>query len=177
MIKGVHPIENEEKLPFVDSGCNLKNSHEYEIEIYHDHPEESETNAFIRLQSKSNAIKFTTNPTVVVNSRYDFKRIRFKTTSPTTSQQAILSVYRGKNESQDEYGMLDFDLKPHIAGAYLKMAIWGSVIGILLSIPHLITTLTNTELTGNRLTVICISVVVIGLITGIFAAFKLKKDI
>ena len=177
MMKGIYPIESENKLSIKDDSCNLEHSHEYEVQIYHYHPQDSENNAFLRLHSMSSSIKFTSNPTVIVNSRYDFKRIRFKTTSPIIAEQAVLSIYRGKDESKDKYGILDFDLKIRIDGTRLKMILWGSVIGILLSIPHLITTLTNPELIGTKLTVICILFVIVGLITGIIAAFKLQKDI
>lgn len=177
MLKGLYPIGSKDKLAFADDGYELENSSEYEVQIYHYHPKESETNAFIRVQSKSSGIEFTTNPTVIVNSRYDFKRVRFKTTSPTIPQQATLSVYRGKSENKDEHGILDFDLKLHITGTRLKMLLWGSVIGILLSVPHLITALTNPELRGTTLTVVCFLVLIVGLITGILAAFKIKKNI
>lgn len=177
MMKGIYPIESENKLSIKDDSCNLEHSHEYEVQIYHYHPQDSENNAFLRFHSMSSSIKFTSNPIVIVNSRYDFKRIRFKTTSPIIAEQAVLSIYRGKDESKDKYGILDFDLKMRIAGTWSNLVFWGTTIGVLLAIPHLITALTNDKLTGAKLAVVCLLVLIVGLVTGNLVAFKLKKDI
>jgi len=148
--------------------------HEYEIQLYHYHPTVIPLRTRLILTTTSQLLTFTTNQVLSLDSRYDLKRGRFTTRKPPNADQAVISVLRDPGGGQLPY--LDFDLPVLVRGVFWGTLGYGIILGVLLAGPQIVAALSNPSLPGNNVTLICAASAVLGLGTGIFAAFGLKKS-
>jgi hypothetical protein len=72
---------------------------------------------------------------------------------------------------------LDFDLRVEIKGAFWKTLGYGTVLGLLLATPQVASALSNPTLPAQNIIVISVVSTVVGVFTGIFAAFGLKTSL
>lgn len=153
---------------------DLRPGREYEVDLYHFYPKDSVLTDCLTLTTTSQWLTFTRNPTLQLDSRYDLKHTRFKTGKPTSGEDIWLSVTRNTKEA----GMpqVEFDLIGHVGGNRWQTLAYGLVLGCLLAGPQIITTLTNPNLPPDKTVSICIACGLIGLLTGVLAAFGLKKS-
>lgn len=152
----------------------LAPSQEYELRIYHFHPANVPVGPRLRLDTSSRWLTFTTNPLLILDSRYDLKRVRLKTGRPTARETAVLTILRDGTIGEAN---LEFDLPLQIRGTFWSTLGYGTLLGILLAAPQVVAAFSNPTLPLRNATVISIVSGILGLGAGIVAAFGLKKSI
>jgi len=177
ILEGIRDVCTKELVNLQGNCFPLKPSRAYQIEIYHFHPLEGKSKAFLRLQTQTPSIRLTSNPTLTINSRYDVKRVRFETARPTTSEAAVVSIFRGDDFTADKFGVLDFDLELSICGIWMWKLVAGISIGILLAAPHITAALWNSQLSAASKSAITIVSLIAGLAAGLVASFSLNKSL
>jgi hypothetical protein len=174
-VEGLHRVAPPGLVSARNGAYPLAPGQEYELRFYHFHPTKEPVGSSLRVQTSSQSLKFTTSQDLVLDSRYDLKRVRIRTNSPPLRRTAILTILR-KDPRQVE-PKLDFDLRVEIKGAFWKTLGYGSVLGLLLGTPPVVSAFSNPSLPAQNVAVITIASVVVGLFTGIFAAFGLKEPL
>jgi hypothetical protein len=172
---GIRDVCTQRTVSLEGGALMLKPATTYEIELYHFHPTEGKSNAFLRVQTETPLIRITSNPTLEVNSRYDVKLVRIQTARPTTSETAVLSIFRGDDLKNDRFGKIDFDLRLVVSSVWLRNLLVGVLIGILLAAPQVIAAFSNSQLTVNTQTVITLFSLLAGMSAGMVASFQLPK--
>lgn len=157
-----------------DGVYELAPGREYEFRIYHFHPTTVAPGTRLRLDTSSQWLAFTTNPVLIVDSRYDLKRVRLKTGKPSTRETAVLAILRnGVNGNAN----LEFDLPLQIRGTFWNTLGYGILLGTLLAGPQIVAALSNPNLPAHNVAVISIVSGILGLGAGVLAAFGLKKSV
>ena len=147
---------------------------EFDIEIYHFHPREAPPGSVISLTATSSWLTFETNPELSVDSRYDLKRVRFKTGTPTTDQVALLSVQRGVDAKSLQ---LEFDLPVTVRGSLARTFVNGFFLGVFLMFPQLTAIYLNGSLSESNRIVAYVLTAVSGWAAGFWATLRLNKSI
>ena len=173
-VLGMSRLESDKTAQLKKGRYELASGTEYELRIYHYSPGSGPLNTRLTLATSSPWLVFTTNPLLMLDSRYDLKRLRIKTGKPSSKEPAILSVLR--SESGTETPELQFDLPVAVRSNFWWTLVYGVVLGLLLAAPQIVAALYNPLLPKKNVWLISATSGAVGLVTGIFAAFGLKKN-
>jgi hypothetical protein len=177
MIDSILNVKTKEKIIPHNSMYILDPASEYELNIYHFHPSEGKSNAYLLCESQKPFLTSLTNTKLLINSRYDMKHYRFLTARTINNTRTVLSIFRGRGENINEIPLLDFDLNLQIKGIFIKKILLGLLIGLILATPHIITALNNTQLDTNTKFLFISVATLSSLAVGILASLNLKKDV
>jgi len=170
-VQGVVSVTDGASVPVRDGVYELKPGHNYEIRVYHFSPKKNPTGRIVL--AKADDIVSLTRPNLVLDSRYDLKRVRLRTTKPTSAEETVVAFEYHDN---DQVSLIcDIDLRVH--GTFWQSLAKGVLLGILLASPQTIAALSNPALSDSSKSVIVIAAAAFGLVTGIVAAFGLKKSV
>ena len=172
---GIKEIVSRSSVPANNGRYELNSGHEYELSLYHFYPKNVPLSARVTLSTASSQITFTSNPVLYLDSRYDLKRARFKVGRPTSEEETIISVMRSVGDAA-QLPYVDFDLSILVRGAFWKTFGYGIILGALLAGPQIVGSLSNPNLPTQNVVLVCLASAFIGIITGLFAAFNLKKS-
>lgn len=175
LVQGLYPHRSEVAITLKDGKYEVKPGYEYEVQIYHYHPHKIPQNAGLILTSTSQWLKFIANPLLILDSRYDLKRVYFKTGKPLGPEYVTLSILSTDDVKIDKSGYWEFDILLRIKGTFWKTFGYGIIIGILLATPQIISTLSNPLL--RHPTTISVIQGLSSLIIGLFVAFGQKKSV
>jgi hypothetical protein len=152
---------------------NLAAGREYELRLYHFHPAAANADASLslRLELGDSAGHFVSNPKLAIDSRYDLKRIRIRTAEATKTFHSYLSIIRQYGGGEG----VQTELPICILGRFWPTLMYGLALGGLLAVPQIVATFNNPNLPATNQYLVASVAVVIGCITGIFAAFGLRK--
>jgi len=173
-VLGMSPLESAQTVQFKKGRYELASGTEYELRIYHYSPGSSPLDTRLTLATSSPWLMFTTNPLLMLDSRYDLKRVRIKTGKPSSTEPAILCVLRSEGATQTPE--LQFDLPVAVRSNFGWTLLYGAVLGVLLAGPQIIAAFSNPTLPRMNAYFISLMSGVLGLFAGIFAAFGLKKS-
>jgi hypothetical protein len=171
---GINEIPSRSAVSANKGRYEFQPGHEYELSLYHFYPKDVPLRARVTLATTSQWLVFTTNPVLQLDSRYDLKRARFKVGKPTNGEHAWISVMRNTGDSQLPY--VDFDLLGLVRGVFWQTLSYGIILGLLLAGPQIIAALSSPNLPASNVVLVCATSGILGLATGIFAAFSLKKS-
>jgi hypothetical protein len=174
-IEGLVDISPDEHLAAKENAYQLSPNREYDLRIYHFHPTEGDPKSLIGVEASHPSVIFTTNPQVLLDSRYDLKRIRLRTMSPASREPGVLAVRRqvhGHTEWEWE-----FDLPIEVRGAFWRRLGLGLLIGIFLSVSPVVSAYSNPNLSENSQVVISLVGIVAGILAGIAASFGLRRSV
>ena len=171
---GIHEIPSRSAIAVSKGRYEFQPGHEYEVSLYHFYPKDVPLRARVTLATTSQWLAFTTNPVLQLDSRYDLKRARFKAGKPAKEEQAWVSVMRSTDSGQLPY--VDFDLLGRVRGVFWQTLGYGIILGLLLAGPPIIAALSNPSLPAGNVVLVCATSGILGLATGIFGAFGLKKS-
>ena len=174
-VEGIHRVGPNGLVSMRNGAYPLAPGQEYEIRLYQFHPTKEPAGSMLRLETACQLLKFTTNQNLILDSRYDLKRVRIRTSSPPFRETAILTILR--KDTRQAGPCMDFDLRIEIKGAFWKTLGYGSVLGLLLGTPPVVSAFSNPSLPAPNVAVITVTSVVVGVFTGIFAAFGLTKSL
>jgi len=170
---GINEIPSRSAVSVNKGRYEFQPGHEYELSLYHFYPKDVPLRARVTLTTTSQWLAFTTNPVLQLDSRYDLKHARFKAGKPTNKEDAWISVMRNAGEEQLPY--VDFDLLGLVRGVFWQTLGYGIILGLLLAGPQIVAALSNPSLPAKSVVTICAASGIICVITGIVAAFGLKK--
>lgn len=173
-VVGINEIPSRSAVTANKGRYDFRPGHEYELSLYHFYPKDVPLRARVTLTTTSQWLAFTTNPELQLDSRYDLKRVRFKAGKPAKEEDAWISVTRKSKDSQLPY--VDFDLLGRVRGVFWRTLGYGIILGLLVAGPQIVATLSNSNLPASNVVLICSTSGILGLATGIFAAFGLKKS-
>lgn len=177
-IEGLYDVSANTKLEMQSGRYALKPSRDYEIKLYHFLPKKAEQLVYLHFDASPPSTVLTSGrSTLVADSEYDMKSIRFRTGRPTRQERAILSIFRSEQRPDPEFRTLDFDMALSIAGSWRMLLAWGIVVGLLIAGPTVLGQIADPKVTAAKLTVVCLIQTALGLATGILAAFKLGRGI
>lgn len=120
------------------------------------------------------ALTFVSTRSLAVDSDYDVKTVRVRTALATTPLDARISFSRrpeGATKAED--GTWDFDLQARVTPRWWTLTWQGLAGGALLAAQGLVLTFNNKNIENQWTVAILVSVV--GLATGLFASFGLRK--
>jgi hypothetical protein len=173
-VVAMNDVASHEAVPVNKQRYEFTPGHEYELQLYHYYPTSVPLVTRLTLTTTSQWLAFTTNPVLSLDSRYDLKRGRFTARKPTTADQAVISVLRDPGGGRLPY--LDFDLPVLVRGVFWRTLVYGIILGVLLAGPQIVAALSNPSLPSKNVVLVCVTSGIIGVITGIVAAFGLKKS-
>ena len=176
-IESLVEVDSNKIIPPYNGVYSLKSSREHQLNIYHYHPQEGKSKAYLLCSSKAPIVTNITNPKMLVNSRYDIKHFRFKTEKAINTTRVALTIYRGEGENENEMPMLDFDLILKIKGSLCKNALLGVFVGVLLAIPIISSTISDTQLSSSTKTVLIFLSLLSNIFVGLIASFNFKKGL
>lgn len=176
-IEGLYSVGTETTICSEDGYYELNPGKEYEARIYHFHPEKVPEGTRLSLGTSSQWLTFTTNPELILDSRYDLKRVRLKTGRPSETENAILRILRANDVSRNEPGNWEFDVLLRIKGSFRRTLAYAIGLAVLIATPQIIAVFSNPDLPTESRIVISIASAIMGLGAGILVAFGLKKPI
>lgn len=176
-IEGLYFAGIETAISLKDGYYDLNSGREYEVRIYHFHPKKAPEGTRLSLATSTQWLTFTTNPELILDSRYDLKRVRLKTGRPLETENAVLTIRRADNISESELGNWEFDMLLRIKGSFRRIMVYGIILGALIAGPSIIATLSNPGLGAGSKIGISIASAIMGLCAGILVAFGLKKPV
>lgn len=176
-VKGFYPLGNANEISLMDNRYELASAREHEIQIYHFHPKNVPQGTRLHLSTSSQWLTFTTNPLLILDSRYDLKRVRLKTGEPSKAEDTILTILRTDDASGSESGNWEFDLRLRIKGIFLRTLGYGVFLGVLLATPPITAAFSNPNLPLVNASIISVLSLITSLIAGVFVAFGLRKSI
>jgi hypothetical protein len=181
-VRGVYPTKMECRIEAIDNVYDVVANSSYEIRIVQFSP--GDTNQTVALKeinwlladSDTQSLSFITNKKLAVDSDYDEKILRFRTSNTSNTVDSMISLLRHVrvNEAPKiEDAIWDFDLRFHIKPRTWT-GIWqGALIGILIACQGLVLIFFNSYITEKLPP--SIAVVILGLATGWVASFSLRK--
>ena len=173
-VLGISPLESDKTVQSKKGRYELAPSTEYELSIYHYYPKSGPVEVRLTLATSSPWLTFTTNPRLMLDSRYDLKRVRIKTGNPSSKEPAVLTILRGVTGS--DTSELEFDLLLTVRSNFWRTLGYGFILGVLLGGPQIVAAFSNPALPKGSVYLISVLSGVVGLATGIFAAFGLKRS-
>lgn len=173
-VVGVYDALSKSEVKLESARYEVKSSREYEFRLYHFYPKDLPLKTVLSLTTTGQMLSFTTNPVMHMDSRYDLKRVRFKTGKSSNDETAIISVVR--DVGRDQPPNLDFDLSFLVHGTFWRTVGYGIGLGALLAATQLVGTLSNPSLPATSVVPVVLLTILIGVATGICAAFGLKTS-
>lgn len=172
---GVLRIATSKSAEFRAGRLQLTAATEYEASIYHFHPGQYVAAAgdVLELTLGDGAGRFISNPKVPLDSRYDLKRVRFTTSDATLDYQSYLTLSTANATTEST----TTEIPLSINGLVFKTLLGGLGLGALLAVPQVVAALNNPQLPARNLVVVVAVAVGVGILTGVFAAFGLKKSV
>jgi hypothetical protein len=151
-----------------DATFDLRPDRDYELRLYHFHPSEDAAGS-LRLDATGVPISFAMTPDVPLDSRHDLKRIRFRTSSPPTTERGVLTLWRRVEPSAE--WTWDVDLPVRVRRTLARRVALSLVIGAFLAVTPITTAYADDPKT--------IAVVGVGasLLAAFTAAFGLRTSL
>jgi hypothetical protein len=174
-VEGLVDVAPSKPLAAKGNKFHLRPNREYDLRLYHFHPTQGDPNALIGLETAHASISFTTNPSVLLDSRYDLKRIRLRTLSPESRDPGVLTVRR-QTRGQSEWEW-EFDLPIQVRGTFWRKLGFGLIVGLFLAVPPIVGAYSNPNLSAGSRQVISLVAIITGTLAGITAAFGLRRSL
>jgi hypothetical protein len=176
-VESLQDVGSGESVLAKNNVFSCRPNQEYEVRIYHFHPDvdKGDPQTIMNLTTSHPSISFTTNPEVILDSRYDLKRIRFQTGTPPSKEPGVLTLGRKpKGETDREW---EFDLRVQVKGSFPRKFLTGLLIGALLAVTPVVAALNNPNLPAKNLTTVIVVSIAAGIATGMAASFGLKRSL
>lgn len=153
----------------------LRPSRDYELRLYHYYPSDNDGQAQLQASVAGASLEFTATPEVLLDSRYDLKRIPFRTGAPVPGQRGVLTLRR-RRPSDDEWEW-DLDVGLRIAAAWLRQTIFGLLVAVGLAVPPIVAAYQNSSLSNHAQRVITVVSVIASVAVAVAAAFGLRRSV
>jgi hypothetical protein len=172
-VRGITEIGSENVIAAKANVFKLRPDRDYELRLYHYYPGEENLQAEVRASATGAPVEFTVTPELLLDSRYDLKRVPFRTGSPSAAARGVLSLRRRKlGEKRWEW---DLDLGVRVGAAVVRQILVGLAVGAALAITPIIAAFSDSSLSGHAQSVILISALASSFVAGQAAAFGIPR--
>lgn len=155
---------------------HLEPDKQYELSIYHYHPSLTPSGVWLRLDSENRWVTNMSNPLLSIDSRYDQKRVRFRSGRPWQDEEARVSIYRVQDaDPRETIGSPEFDLSLSIRSSRWPLYGYVLLLAALLATPQIIQGWLETDYTQLTKIVVTVVALVFGLAVGIAGVFGLQR--
>src|SRR5581483_8506088 len=116
---------------------SLRPGRDYELRLYHFSPGEDDAEAELQASVLGVPIEFTMTPELLLDSRYDLKRLAFRTGSPVPGENGVLTLSR-KTHGADARWEWDLDLGLRVRAAVGRQLLFGLLVGLFLMVTPIV---------------------------------------
>jgi hypothetical protein len=153
----------------------LRPGRDYELRLYHYYPNDDDVQAEVQASFTGAPVEFTATPELLLDSRYDLKRIPFRSGTPVPGERGVLSLRRRRvGEERWEW---DLDLGLLVRAAWFRQVLFGLVVAFFLAVPPIVGAHENSNLSNHAQHVITVAAILSSLLAGITAAFGLRRSL
>lgn len=174
-VEGLVDVAPNRPLTAEKNMFHMRPNREYDLRIYHYHPTQGDPKALIGLETSHASLSFTTNPDVLLDSRYDLKRIRLRTMSPESREPGVLTVRR--QEQGKPAWEWEFDLPIQVRATFWRKIGFGLLVGCFLAVSPIVGAYSNPSLSAGNRQVISLVAIITGILAGVTAAFGLRRSL
>jgi hypothetical protein len=175
VVDGIADVAKDEVLRARKNTFNVRPGRDYDLRLYHYHPTEGDPDAEVGLTAMGAPVAFTMTPEALLDSRYDLKRIRFRTGSPVPAQRGVLTLRRRRLGS--DAWEWDFDIGVRVRAAVLRQLFFGLVVAAFLAVTPIVAAYSNPKLSSREQLIIAVVGGASSLLAGITAAFGLRRSL
>ena len=97
-------LGNDKVVVAKDNLCKLRPSRTYDLEIYHYHPTVGDPDSFLSVTTSADSVSFAMTPEIVLDSKYDLKRVRLRTAPPAAPDQGVMTLWRRAPDEEIQSG-------------------------------------------------------------------------
>ncbi len=115
-------------------------------------------------------------PELLLDSRYDLKRLAFRTGSPVPGERGVLTLRRRALGAADTWEW-DLDLSLRVRAAVGRQLMFGLLVGAFLMVTPIVAAYSNSDLSSRSRLILAVVGVITSVLAGLAAAFGLKRSI
>ena len=172
-VRGINEIGCDNPVNAEKNTFKLRPGRDYELRLYHYYPSEGNVEAEIRASATGAPLEFTVTPELLLDSRYDLKRLPFRTGSPIPSARGVLTLRRRKRG--EERWEWDLDLGVRVRAAVVRQLLVGLTIAAALAATPIVAALSDTNLSHHAKALIVIVAAATSVVAGMAAAFGVPR--
>lgn len=176
-VQGIVDVGRGKSVRAKKNTFRLRPGRDYELRLYHFYPGEENVDAEVQASATGAPIEFTTTPELLLDSRYDLKRIPFRTGSPVPSARGVLTLRRRSREVESKDWEWDLDLGLRVRAAVFRQLLFALLVAGLLAATPILAAYSNSNLSSSDQRIIAIVAGLSSLLVGITAAFGLRRSI
>ena len=190
-ISGLTDAAKKKLASVSDGSYTLHANRAYVMDVFHHRPSGLPAIAAeLEFKSLNSAVAITTNPSLMVRSRYDVKRVGLRVSNPPPTQgewpqlwyteksprnpMALISIYRNPG-AQSSTRDWDFDLPIKIVPAMRPVLLFGAILGLALAAPTIATLLNSPTAPETFKRSLALVAAAGGIILGVLAAAGLRR--
>jgi hypothetical protein len=187
MLQGLYRIGSPTPITQRDGAYVLTAESSYEIRLVQFSPRPDRDSGpeagWIVAESEDNNISFITNKKLAVDSPYDEKFVRFRTSTVFQEVDSLISIFRQNSGSvsktvapsadKGSAPVWEFDLLFTIRPRHLALIAQGALVGVLIALQGLVVIWSNERIAEKI--VPAVLVLLAGVLTGVAASYKLRR--
>jgi hypothetical protein len=143
--------------------------------LYHYYPNDDDVQAQLQASVAGAPAEFTATPELLLDSRYDLKRIPFRTGAPVPGQRGVLTLRRRRPPEEDWEWDLDIGLR--VRAAWIRQTIFGALVAVGLAVPPIVAAYQNSKLSNHAQHTITFWSIVSAIVVAAAAAFGLRRSL
>jgi hypothetical protein len=174
-VDGLADVSTDKVLRARKNVFKLRPARDYDLRLYHFHPSEGDPDSLVSVTASGAPVSFSMTPELLLDSRYDLKRIRFRTGSPVPGERGVLTLRR-RRRSEAEWEW-EFDVPLAVRGAFARQLGFGLLIAVFLAVTPIIAAYSNPNLSDRNQRIIAVVAAISSLLAGISAAFGLRRSL
>jgi hypothetical protein len=148
---------------------------DYELRLYHYYPNDDDVQAQLQASVAGAPVEFTATPELLLDSRYDLKRIPFRTGAPVPGQRGVLTLRRRRPPEEDWEWDLDIGLR--VRAAWIRQTLFGVLVAAGLAVPPIVAAYQNSKLSNHAQHTITFWSIVSAAVVAAAAAFGLRRSL
>jgi hypothetical protein len=172
-VRSINEIGRDDAVKAEKNTFKLRPARDYELRLYHYYPSEGNIEAEIRASAAGAPLEFTATPELLLDSRYDLKRLPFRTGAPIPSARGVLTLRRRKRG--DEHWEWDLDLGIRVGAAVVRQLLVGLTIAAALAATPIVAALSDTNLSHHTKALVVIVAAATSVVAGMAAAFGIPR--
>jgi hypothetical protein len=174
-VQGIVDIRSDKTRRVRRNLVRLRPGRDYELRLYHYYPKDDDVQAEVQASITGVPVEFTATPELLLDSRYDLKRIPFRSGAPVPGERGVLTLRRRRvGEEKWEW---DLDLGLLVRAAWFRQVLFGLVVAFFLAVPPIVAAYQNSNLSNHAQHVITVAAILSSLLAGITAAFGLRRSL
>lgn len=164
-------IRDDREGKFENGFLTLNSGSDYEGKIYHFITRKTFQPSQLRITIAGKGIEPISSTVLPIESEYDRKYFRVRTSRPTAEEVAILNVARADASGKPEWG---FDITTRTKPAHWAILGLGLVVGLLLAVPQVLAAWNDTN-PANDVNIPVVALIV-NMVVGVMVAYGFRRS-